>query len=225
MTVNVLGLDLGLAHAGAARIDIDGTIAGTWRLDTDPLAAGAPIGEVARRIRGVARWAVGRGTTDTVLVVVEGPAHAAVYGQPHERAGVWWRTVDALCRAEIPVGVLPPASLKKYLTGNGRADKAAMRRAVAACYPGRGLQLVSDDEADAAALAMCGADWLGWPGPYLQGRRGGGWLRAANWPDPATVCPIPGDLPGDGGADAPIAARREPPHVQSPFTHPQETRR
>jgi len=187
VTTNVLGLDLGLAHAGAARIDHDGTVAGTWRHDTDPLPDHAAVVDVAARIRTVARWAVARGTTDTILVVVEGPAHAAAHGQPHERAGAWWRTVDALCRLNLPVGVIPPATLKKYLTGHGRSDKTAMRRAVADLFPGRGLDRISADEADAVALALCGADWLGWPGPYLEGRRGVSWLRAAQWPDRSTI--------------------------------------
>jgi crossover junction endodeoxyribonuclease RuvC len=187
VTANVLGLDLGLAHAGAATYHLDGRI-GTWRYDTGPLPDHAPITQVAARIRSVARWAVGRATTGTVLVVVEGPAHAATYGQPHERAGVWWRTVDALCRAEVPVAVLPPTTVKKYLTGKGNAPKALMRSTVAALFPARGLDRISADEADGVALATCGADWLGWPGPYLEGRRGAGWLRtSAQWPDRATI--------------------------------------
>lgn len=186
MTANVLGLDLGLARAGAAHVHDDGRVY-SWQHQTEPLPPGCPIEVTAHRVRGVARWAVERATTSTVLVVVEGPSFASRHGQAHERAGVWWRTVDALCRAEVPVAVLPPATVKKYVTGNGNASKDLMRSTVAQLYPGRGIDRVSKDQADAIGLALCGADWLGWPGPYLEGRRGVSWLRAANWPERATI--------------------------------------
>ena len=95
-----LGLDLGLAHAGAARLrhatTPDTVRITTWHHQTPALPADAPIEQVAARIRGVARWAIGRATTDTVLIVIEGPAYAAEYGYSHERSAVWWLVVDQL---------------------------------------------------------------------------------------------------------------------------------
>lgn len=182
MSAHVLGLDLGLAAAGAAQLHDDGRIF-TQILTTAPLGDDAPLADVAARIRRVARWAVERATTSTVLVVVEGPAHAAQHGQPHERAGVWWRVVDSLLRHELPVAVLAPTTVKGYIAGNGRADKDAVQRAVNAAWPGRGLLRVTSHECDAVALATAGADRLGWPGPWLEGRRATGWLRKGWWPD------------------------------------------
>lgn len=188
MSPHVLGLDLGLAHAGAAQIHRDGTHrVYTQRHTTDPLGPDATIPETADRIRRIARWAVERATTSTVLVVIEGPAHAAQHGQPHERAGVWWRVVDQLVRHEIPVAVLPPTTVKGYLAGKGNAPKEDVRRAVAAAWPGCGLARVSFDEADAVALATAGCDWLNWEGPWLDGRRGAGWLKKAQWPEREAV--------------------------------------
>jgi hypothetical protein len=191
MTGHILGLDLGLAHAGAARLrhatTPDTVRITTWHHQTPALPDDAPIGQVAARIRDMARWAIGRTTTDTVLVVIEGPSHASVHGQPHERAGVWWLVVDQLVRHHVPVAVLPPTTVKGYIAGKGTADKATVQAAVHAAWPGQGLDRVTNHETDAVALATAGADWLQWSGPYLEGRRGAGWLRKAHCPDPATV--------------------------------------
>lgn len=182
MSAHVLGLDLGLANAGAAQIHHDGRVY-TQRLSTDSLPDDATLVDVAARLRHVARWAVQRATVHTALVVIEGPAHAAQHGQPHERAGIWWRVVDSLVRQEVPVAVLPPTTVKGYIAGKGNAPKDVVQRAVAAAWPGHGLDRVSPDEADAVALATAGVDWLGWPGPWLEGRRGAPWLKKARWPE------------------------------------------
>ena len=192
MTAHVLGLDLGLAHLGAAQLYDTGQIY-TQHLETPapPCAEGhnrcdahrPTIVDVDARLTACIRWAVERATTNTALVVVEGPAFAANYGQPHERAGVWWGVVRALLRHELPVAVLSPSTLKGYMTGNGNAAKGELQRAVAAAWPKQGLDRITSHEADAAGLATAGADHLGWPGPWLAGRRGTGWLRKAWWPD------------------------------------------
>lgn len=198
MSDHVLGLDLGLAAAGAAQIHHDGRVY-TQVLTTDPLPTDAPITAVADRIRRVARWAVERATTATALVVIEGPAHAAQHGQPHERAGVWWRVVDQFVRHELPVAVLSPSTVKGYIAGNGNADKTLVQRAVAAAWPGRGLARATSHECDAVALATAGADRLGWPGPWLDGRRSTGWLDKAWWPDlPDPLAPAGQPSPAAG---------------------------
>lgn len=183
MSAHVLGLDLGLATAGAAQIHHDGRIY-TRVKTTDPLPDGAPIEADVRRIRTMAAWAVGQATRHTVLVVVEGPSYGSKHGQAHERAAVWWRTIESLAIGhEIPVAVAPPLTAKRYIAGHGGADKAAVRRAVAAALPGHGLERVTDHEADAVALALCGTDFLGWPGPWLEGRRGASLLTSVRWPE------------------------------------------
>lgn len=187
MTAHVLGLDLGLAAAGAAAITTDGRV-DTWVKTTPPLPDDATLADVDARISVVARWAVALCTTGTKLVVIEGPAHAAQHGQPHERAGCWWRVVRGLLARELPVAVLSPSTLKGYISGKGNADKALVQFAVDAAWPGRGLRRKTSHECDAVALATAGADWLGWEdGPWLEGRRGTGWLLKAQWPDRDTV--------------------------------------
>lgn len=182
MNPHVLGIDSGLAHSGAAQLHRDGQVH-TQHLQTDPLPADAPLAAQATRLRRVVRWIVERATTSTVLVVIEGPSHGSQHGQQHERAYIWWRAVDQLVRHEIPVAVVPPSTAKRYVAGHGLADKDAVRRAVAAALPGHGLASVTSHEADAVALALCGTDWLGWPGPWLDGRRGASMLKAVRWPE------------------------------------------
>jgi len=186
MSPHVLGLDLALANTGAATLTADGRIT-TWLKQTPALAKTASIDAVADRIGTMAAWAVDLTTTGTILAVVEGPAHAAVHGMPHERAGCWWLVVRALLRREIPVAVLPPTTVKAYIAGKGNATKDDVKRAVALAWPGQGLGRISADEADAVAMCTCAADWLGWEGPYLDGRRGVDWLRKAQWPDRENV--------------------------------------
>jgi len=182
VTDHVLGLDLGLAKAGAATLTADGRIQ-TWLKTTPRLGETATLDAVADRIGTMAGWAVDLTTTGTILAVVEGPAHAAQHGQPHERAAIWWLVVRALLRREIPVAVLAPTTVKGYIAGKGNASKDDVRRAVALAWPGQGLARVSADEADAVAMCTAAGDWLGWDGPWLDGRRGVDWLKKAQWPE------------------------------------------
>lgn len=186
MTAHVLGLDLGLANAGAATITAEGRV-DTFVKTTPALPADAPVLDVDARISVVARWAVGLCTTGTKLVVIEGPSHASQHGQPHERAGCWWRVVRGLIARELPIAVLSPSTVKGYIAGKGDADKDLVKFAVDAAWPGRGLRRKTSHECDAVALATAGCDWVGWEGPWLEGRRGTGWLTKAQWPERDTV--------------------------------------
>ncbi|TAK32279.1 MAG: hypothetical protein EPO40_02850 [Myxococcaceae bacterium] len=197
MAPSVLGGDLSLTSTGAAQITDTGHVS-TWVKTTDPLPCHQghrpcpdkhhpDLIEVHHRIRSIALWFTGLVTVNTRLVVLEGPAHGAQNGQPDERSGLRWLILDRLLRAEVPVAVLNPTTVKGYIAGNGHAAKADVKRAVAACWPGFGLGGKTDDECDAVACATAGTDWIGWPGPYLDGRRGAGWLKKAQWPEREAV--------------------------------------
>ena len=189
---HIVGLDLGLEHSGAAQLTDAGHLT-TWHYRSARLPDDAPIEVQVARIRTVASWSVSRVTTSTALVILEGPAYAATWGKPHERGGVWWRVAESVVRAEVPVAVLSPRTVKGYIAGNGNASKDEVQAAVAAAWPGRGLDRVTTHEADAVAMVTAGADWLGWPGPYLEGRRGAGWLRKAAWPERDRIVTAAGD--------------------------------
>lgn len=177
---DVLGLDLGLANAGAASLTDRGSV-DTWVLHTD--APETPsLDATLGRIDRVTRWALGFVTTGTALAVVEAPSFGSDHGQQHERAAIHWLVVRGLRRREIPVATSPPTTLKKWATGSGRADKAAMKRAVAALWPGNGLHRVTEHEIDALALAGAGAQcWCEWPGPWLGPSPSA--LASITWPE------------------------------------------
>lgn len=172
MSANVLGIDSSLTASGAARLHIDGWLE-TWEHQTDPLPADATLADVERRITGIARWILSRGTTATALAVIEAPSYGSDHGQPHERAGLWWATVRGLIRNGVPVASVAPRSLKAKI-GGPNADKRTVRTALAQLYPGHGIHRISLDRSDALAAATLGVMKLaaarpadGWRGPWL----------------------------------------------------------
>lgn len=171
--MNVLGLDLGVAKAGAARLDVDGKLR-TWRWAApSTLTADTTPADVALRIRAVKRWAYGRASTSTELVVVEELPRGTVFGQHDERAAVVYGVIELFAAAGVPVALVNPTTLKQRISGNGRASKDEVRSAIARLYPRQGLARITDDEADAAGLATLGVARLAhlrgrpWVGPWL----------------------------------------------------------
>lgn len=188
MTLHCLGLDLALAHAGAARIHQDGRVQ-TWRLDTDPLPRDATLDQTSDRMTRVVHWALSRASLSTALAVIEQVPRGADTGMAFERAAIFWDVVHALRSHSIPVGSVNPRSLKARVVGSAKASKQDVARTAASLWPGNpGLARVSGDEADATALATLGivklaaAGMPGWSGPWLDARA----LAidtGAQWPD------------------------------------------
>lgn len=100
---------------------------------------------------------------DTDLVVIEGPAYSkGADPGAHERAGLWWMLRYRLWRRDMPVAVLTPGQLKKYVSGNGTAGKDLVLASVVRRY-GHLVEVNDNDTADALVLAAAGADHLGEP--------------------------------------------------------------
>lgn len=133
------------------------------------------------------------------LVVIEGPSYGSQGGQAHDRAGLWW-AVRLLCveAYPVPVAVVPPATLKRYATGRGNADKAAM--AVAA-YKRLGRELADDNRVDALWLRAAGMDHLGHPLAPMPATHRAALDRVA-WPD------VP-ESPAGGAASGRRPPRRD----------------
>ncbi|TWS23183.1 hypothetical protein FK268_12755 [Tsukamurella sputi] len=150
----VVGLDLSLTGTGVAVITPLGAevhrIASTGR-------RGATLAERhARLIRlrnATLKHVV---VNDADLVLVEGPAYGirAQEGR-HDMAGYWWLVMAALQHTGRTVVEVPPTTRAKWATDKGNAPKAAVVAAVAKLWPD--VTLVSDDCADALALASIGA--------------------------------------------------------------------
>ncbi len=96
----------------------------------------------------------GIGFVDLVILedfVTRSPA-ASTLGMVHGVVRV------ALVEAGVPFVLVPPATLKKYVTGKGNATKPDMRMAV---YQRFGLDLADDNQVDAFGLRAMGLDAYG----------------------------------------------------------------
>lgn len=154
-TARVLGIDPGTRIAGFAVIDFsargDARIAdaGVIRLQ-----ATAPLSVRLRQLHD-----------DLVeLIDTHSPTHMALEGVfahvEHARTAIQMahgRGVVLLVAEQrgLSVAELPPAEMKKSLTGNGRATKAQVQRAVMA-QCGLAKPPEPPDVADAIGIALCG---------------------------------------------------------------------
>ena len=86
------------------------------------------------------------------LVVMEDLAFAA-HDREHQRAGLAYLVRYFLWSAKIPYILVAPTSLKKFVTGSGKAEKSMMLMDV---YKRWGIEAKNDNEADAYALLRIG---------------------------------------------------------------------
>lgn len=167
--IRVVGLDLSLTSAGIARCTVDGDQVSTHAqaIATDPSGKGLD----GRWLR--LNWLAGK-LADAVgvphLVLVEAPTYARnVTGSAHDRAGLWWLTIDRIMRAAplAEVAEVHSSHLKVYATGKGtRVGKPAVIAGARSAW-GHLFEIPSgkgaDDIADAVTLAALGAHVLGHP--------------------------------------------------------------
>lgn len=151
-TVNVVGLDLSLSCTGVA--DDTGT---THTVIVAPVRCGGDD-LIARCIR-IRLQIIDLTPARLDLVVIEDlvarSQAAAALGVLHGTIRVWLRA------AQVPVLLVPPATLKKYATGKGNANKDLVRDAA---RDRLGLPAgVTSDEADAAWLRQIGLALAGDP--------------------------------------------------------------
>lgn len=168
----VVGLDPSLRSAGIAEIRHPATIHPPNRPKAVSVGnsgkSDATVAQRAARIHAQARNILAETPKDARLVVIEAlpPQIPGAHGLHAERAALWWQVVGTLIRHGIPVAEVAPTTLKKWATGNGRADKHAV---VAAMQQRWTFTRIPDDNAaDALALADMGAQHLGWYGPEAE---------------------------------------------------------
>ncbi|WP_097933338.1 MULTISPECIES: hypothetical protein [unclassified Streptomyces] len=148
--LRIIGLDLSLTSTGVCLPD-----GSTFRIKTR-----AATGD--RRlitIRTAIRAALVEHEPD-VAVIEDLPKHAMAAGITAHVHGV---VKCELLDAEVPYGLVVPATLKSYAADNGNADKARM---AAAAYLAAGVEFADDkggDQCDAWWLRAAGHDALGAP--------------------------------------------------------------
>lgn len=89
---------------------------------------------------------------------IEGLAFSRNDPSAQERAGLWFRVVDDFLEHGCRVIVVPPTTLKKFVTGKGNAEKSLMIREV---YKRWGFDAADDNQADAVGLLQVGRAVIG----------------------------------------------------------------
>lgn len=207
--LHVIGVDLSMQATGLAIIRPQEGYHRVHLVKSKPLPKeerGAdPYPDLFLRLRGIgkvirARGFEHRGAGDLTLCVIEGPAlDLPTEQQRHTMAWLWGRTYEILSR-EGAVVVVPPSSLKRYVTGNGGAGKELMKQAATGrAFPHVDFRpprskLVDDNLVDAYGLAAMGCRQLGSPVEPSVQRCWPDALSGAHWhrPRPSTAPPAKG---------------------------------
>lgn len=167
----VVGLDPSLTAAGIAILGSPGTTdtPNVPKLVTVGVSGSesASLAERSTRIGDQFERIVRSMPPNVRLVVIEqlpftAPKFAAKY---QERCALYYRVTEFLARRKIPVVEVGATTLKKYATGDGRADKREVVNAMRDLWPHAKVR--NDNEADALALATMGAMRLGWHEPEM----------------------------------------------------------
>ena len=165
----VVGLDLSLTSTGMSDGETNQVV---------HTAAGQPLeARMDRLVRGVLSFVLmgdrGAGRISSApnadLVVIEGSSFGSRGPGHEELAALRILVRHRMWRMGVPFALVPPTTLKKYTTGDGRAAKAQMVAAVderhRAGLAGVKVRDGRYDMADALALAAMGYDYVGHPLP------------------------------------------------------------
>lgn len=91
------------------------------------------------------------------LVMLEGISFGSNDSMHAEICGLHWMVRDTF-EGRVPLQLVPPATLKLFATGSGRADKVAMLAAIREQFA---VEVADHNQADAMALAFAGAGIAG----------------------------------------------------------------
>ncbi|WP_346536973.1 hypothetical protein [Micromonospora sp. DPT] len=189
MTFKVVGLDLSLTCTGVAGNGWTDTIRPEPRRaafrDRKDKTRDAQLRTVYQHGRiSAIRERLGDFAHFADLVVIEGIAFAAK-DTDRQTAGLNWMARHWLWTWNVPYAVVPPSTLKQFVTGLGDADKDLMTKFIGDWF---GWFDGGHDEADAAGLMAMGYAHLGMPlGPVLDHQTTA--LSKAQWPDLALLVP------------------------------------
>lgn len=138
-----VGIDPSLTSPGLAILNQDGSLGGTFSLATKQLRGG-------NRLRHIYDWAMDLLPAGPAQAVIEGYAINA-QNRPFDLGEAGGILRLALAQREISYAVVPPALVKKFVTGNGQATKAQVQAAIERNW---GFSFVQEDEADAYGMAQ-----------------------------------------------------------------------
>lgn len=176
MTERLVGVDPSLSSTGIAvitRVAGHGPVptrifltAETFRIPatgTGPLAESERVASIVHDVCSSSGGAL--------RMTIEGLALNSRTGKYAERAHLFYALVAACAARRWAFEVVAPTSLKKQVTGNGRASKEDVLDAVRAGWGDAGWDdgpvTGRFDRADASALAWVSAGQMGWAVPAL----------------------------------------------------------
>jgi crossover junction endodeoxyribonuclease RuvC len=156
----VVGVDASISSTGV--VLLSDKVRAFKRVQTKPRGEeiGARIDRIRQSAAGIRNAIDGEivgGGLDVQLVVIEMPAFGKSTAMTHMLAGHWWMTVHVLEQL-APVAQVAPGTLKKFATGNGRAEKDEVLAAAIGVFA---TAIRNNDVADASVLAAMGATHLG----------------------------------------------------------------
>ena len=141
-----LGIDQSLRCSGVAVIGRDQEVAYIGTVTPGKLTGAPRLGAIRLAIRDLCA-----AEPDIEFAALEGYSYGSGAGRTFELGEVGAVVKLTLWDAGIPFVVVPPASLKQFVSGNGSSDKERMRLAVLSKW---GIDFADrDDECDAYGLA------------------------------------------------------------------------
>lgn len=157
MSIVTLGLDLSLASTGLA-LAVDGDLKAYENVVTkgkkgDTHREHMPrIMHVSERINDwLAEMHAIHG--EFALATIEAPSYNSRFGNPHERAGLWWKVYEHLWSSQVTLEAISPATRAKYIAGKGNAKKPEVLEQARLKW---GEVIPNHDVADAVGMAMWG---------------------------------------------------------------------
>lgn len=153
----VIGLDISLMGTGIVILDNNDDVVCNSVYSTDNKSTDV------RRQQTIVDAIKGEILSSTVLatklnVFIEGYAFSRSTGKVFTRAELTGLVKHMLIGLDCNVYIIPPSSLKKFITGKGNADKDAMIQGVFGKW---GFHTMNDNIADAYALARYGRRAIG----------------------------------------------------------------
>lgn len=203
--LQIVGVDTSLTDTGVARLRVDVNAhvltrpVQALRVRTKATAKGDHPAMLTRLERIVAdiRDTVTRGTfglnADTptpIAAAIEGPSYGSTGAAVHDIAGLWWLTYQMLVEVCDAVVVIPPATLKQYVTGKGNAAKDLVLMQTVRSHPT--VEVSNNNEADALGMAAMVARQMGVPIEVAERVHMGLALERVAWPSLLIPRGVPG---------------------------------
>jgi len=162
--LRIVGVDTSLASTGVASWILADPGVGPELVGAEAIvttALGNTHADRARRVKRIAREIELWTRRPDTLMVIEGLGFSrGSTTNASDLAYLWWTVVARHIDFDGQVAIVGPTLLKKWTTGVGNCDKAALAAVVARLCPQ--VHVVSSDVSDALALSLLGQHLIGW---------------------------------------------------------------